>query len=85
MNVRTRVGVMVPVPDVWAPLTSTGLELALARSVDCISDRLIGNGHGLWDASARSWSGFEARASVRVGLECGCECQWRTSIDLVSS
>ena len=45
----------------WAPLTSTGLELALAMAVDGISDMLT-----VWDASARSWSGFGVRVSVRV-------------------
>ena len=45
----------------WAPLTSTGLELALAMTADCIGDRLT-----VWDASAISWSGFGVRVSVRV-------------------
>ena len=40
----------------WAPLTCTGLELALAMAVDGISDMLT-----VWDASARSWLGFRVR------------------------
>ena len=47
----------------WAPLTSTGLELALAMTADCIGDRLT-----VWDASARSWSGFGVRVNVRVRI-----------------